>query len=50
MCPYLRQSHLYHKLNVTQPVYNLSGPINLYTVSGPAEPSLLQRSSTLLEG
>lgn len=42
--------HLYPELNFTQPAFNLSGPINLYTASGPAESSWLQRSSTLPEG
>lgn len=50
MCPDLRQSHLYPRLNFTQPAFNLSGPINLYTASGPAESSWLQRSSALPEG
>lgn len=50
MCPSLRRSHLHPKLNFTQPAFNLSGPINLSTASGPAESSWLQRSSTLPVG
>lgn len=49
ICPFLRQSHLYPKLSFTQPALNLSGPINLYAASRPAESSWLQRSSTLPE-
>lgn len=37
MCPDLRQSHLYPRINFTRPEFDLCGPINLYTASGPAE-------------
>lgn len=50
MCPHLRQSHLYPKLSLTQPELYLSGTINLFTASRPADSSWLQRSSGLPEG